>query len=494
MRRDADRAAVQGRRRRHGGAQGRARADRDRRRWREDWTWERIDRLVRAILLAGAYELMHRQRRAAQGRDQRVCRDRPRLLRPGRAELRQFGARSRGAPGAVGRARGIADRWRAAAHRRIRADRPLLRAAGPAASPAPAACRATTPSCRPMPRHDLVVKTDTIVAGVHFLADEKPELVAAKALRVSLSDLAAGGATPFAYQLSLSLAEGWTERWVAGFARGLAADQRRFGIVLCGGDTVGHARTAHRYHHRLRPRAARPRPDARRRAGGRRLWVSGTIGDGALGLLAARGRLDGAGAREALSPAAAAHDARAAPGRHCVARRPTSPTACWPMPAISPTPRGLPCRDRARARAAVGRRAACARGRPALWANVLGGGDDYELVIAVPPGKERALLAAARAADVKVTHIGRFERGRGVGLTVAGGRCAHRAKATFTSECHSCTADQARRLIAWGRAAGRLECAPNGWLDKGRGNAGGVRRRCRGVRCATSRCWRSARR
>ena len=78
-----------------------------------------------------------------------------------------------------------------------------------------------------------------IVSGVHFLADERPELVAARALRVCLSDLAAGGATPYVYQLALSLTRGWTERWVAGFARGLAADQRRFGIVLCGGDTTG---------------------------------------------------------------------------------------------------------------------------------------------------------------------------------------------------------------------------------------------------------------
>src|SRR5437762_10481173 len=59
-------------------------------------------------------------------------------------------------------------------------------------------------------RHDLVVKTDTVVAGVHFLAGEKPERVAARALRVCLSDLAAGGATPWVYQLSLSLTRAWT--------------------------------------------------------------------------------------------------------------------------------------------------------------------------------------------------------------------------------------------------------------------------------------------
>src|ERR1051325_2313719 len=69
-------------------------------------------------------------------------------------------------------------------------------------------------------RHVLVVKTDTILAGVHFLADEKPELIGARALRVCLSDLAAGGAAPFAYQLSLSLTRNWQERWIAGFARG----------------------------------------------------------------------------------------------------------------------------------------------------------------------------------------------------------------------------------------------------------------------------------
>ena len=116
-----------------------------------------------------------------------------------------------------------------------------------------------------------MVKTDTIVSGVHFLADEKPELVAAKALRVCLSDLAAGGATPFTYQLSLSLSKGWTERWVAAFARGLAADQRRYGIVLCGGDTVVTPGPLTDHHHGLRPRRARPGAQPGRRAGGRRV-------------------------------------------------------------------------------------------------------------------------------------------------------------------------------------------------------------------------------
>src|SRR5258708_12616763 len=92
------------------------------------------------------------------------------------------------------------------------------------------------------PKHDLVVKTDTIVSGVHFLTDEKPEFVAAKALRVCLSDLAAGGATPFTYQLSLSLPKRWTEGWAAAFPLGLAAHQRRYRPVLRGPPTVATPR------------------------------------------------------------------------------------------------------------------------------------------------------------------------------------------------------------------------------------------------------------
>ena len=70
-------------------------------------------------------------------------------------------------------------------------------------------------------RHDLVVKTDTIVAGVHFLADEKPETIAARALRVCLSDLAAGGAVPFAYQLARYRFEGLDRALDRAIVRGL---------------------------------------------------------------------------------------------------------------------------------------------------------------------------------------------------------------------------------------------------------------------------------
>jgi thiamine-monophosphate kinase len=269
------------------------------------------------------------------------------------------------------------------------------------------------------PRHDLVVKTDTVVAGVHFLADEKPELVAQRALRACLSDLAAGGAAPYVYQLSLSLTRGWTERWVAGFARGLAADQRRFRIVLCGGDTTG---TPGPTTIAIGAFGRVPRGKGLGRDGARagdELWVSGTIGDAALGLLAARGTLKSAALERRY--------------RLPLPRTSLGPRLIGVARATADVSDGLLAdaghiADASRLAVHIERdlvplsadaRRALAD-KPALWSNVLGGGDDYELAIAVPPRRRPALLAAARAAKVKVTKIGAFAAGKGVVLTVSG--------------------------------------------------------------------------
>jgi thiamine-monophosphate kinase len=269
------------------------------------------------------------------------------------------------------------------------------------------------------PRRDLVVKTDTVVAGVHFLPDERPEIVAAKALRVCLSDLAAGGAAPFTYQLSLSLPKAWRERWVAGFARGLAADQRRYGIVLCGGDTVvtpGPLTVTITAFGRV------PRGRGLTRSGARpgdRLWVTGTVGDGALGLLAAQGRI----ASPALERRYRLPQPRSALGPLLVgiasAVADVSDGLLADAGHIAEASRLAVQIERERVPLSAAARRVLTR-EPSLWANVLGGGDDYELVIAVPARKERALLAAGRAAGVAVTPIGAFARGRGVALSVAG--------------------------------------------------------------------------
>lgn len=268
-------------------------------------------------------------------------------------------------------------------------------------------------------RHDLVVKTDTVVGGVHFLADEKPELVAQRALRVCLSDLAAGGATPYLYQLALSLARGWREPWVAGFARGLAADQRRFGIILCGGDTTatpGPTTVTVTAFGRVARGKGLGRNGARP---GDELWVSGTIGDAALGLLAARGYIKNAPLekryrlplpRTTLGPrlvgiaraAADISDGLLADAGHIAdASRLSVRIERELVPLSKAATRVL-------------------ADRPSLWSRVLGGGDDYELAMAVPPHKRVAMIAAARVAQVKVTKVGAFATGKGVVLTISG--------------------------------------------------------------------------
>src|SRR6476661_6805253 len=84
---------------------------------------------------------------------------------------------------------------------------------------------------------DIVVTTDAIVEGVHFLSNDPPDTVARKALRVNLSDIAAKGATPAGFVLTLALRR-VDESWLAAFARGLGEDAKSFGCPLLGGDTV----------------------------------------------------------------------------------------------------------------------------------------------------------------------------------------------------------------------------------------------------------------
>src|SRR5436305_9022135 len=84
---------------------------------------------------------------------------------------------------------------------------------------------------------DLVVTTDAIVEGVHFLSGDPPDTVARKALRVNLSDIAAKGATPAGFVLTLAL-RGVDETWLTAFASGLGEDAKAFNCPLLGGDTV----------------------------------------------------------------------------------------------------------------------------------------------------------------------------------------------------------------------------------------------------------------
>ena len=138
---------------------------------------------------------------------------------------------------------------------------------------------------------DLVVTKDAIVEGVHFPAGEAPDLIARKLARVNLSDLAAKAAEPFGAFLAIAWPSGYGDRDRERFAQGLAADLEAFGVNLLGGDTVV---TPGPMTASLTALGWIPEGRMLKRSGARpgdRLLVSGTIGDGGLGLAAVRGEI-----------------------------------------------------------------------------------------------------------------------------------------------------------------------------------------------------------
>jgi thiamine-monophosphate kinase len=266
----------------------------------------------------------------------------------------------------------------------------------------------------PNPGHDLVLTADAIVAGVHYLADDPPASIARKALGVNLSDLAAKGATPRGFLLTLALQDDWTEAWLAGFAQGLGVAGTAFGCPLLGGDTVraaGATLIGVTALGEVPAGAMVPRMAAQV---GDRICVSGTIGDGALGLRVLQGaeawtmRLDeGARAhlvdryrhprpRLALAPILRRH-ARAAmdvsdglAGDLAKMLKGGERGAQVSVPA-------LPLSEAARL---------ALQEAPGLIDTILTGGDDYEILCAVPPDRLDDALAETRAAGVPLTVIG----------------------------------------------------------------------------------------
>jgi thiamine-monophosphate kinase len=152
---------------------------------------------------------------------------------------------------------------------------------------------------------------------------------------------------------------------------------------------------------------------------GDELWVSGTIGDAALGLLVARRRLTGA----ALEKRYRLPQPRTGLGPRLIgianATADVSDGLLADVGHVAEASRLAAHVERERVPMSGAARRAV-KSDPSLWANVLGGGDDYELVIAIPPRKRAALQVVARAAGVNLTRIGEFRSGKGVRLTVGG--------------------------------------------------------------------------
>jgi thiamine-monophosphate kinase len=270
----------------------------------------------------------------------------------------------------------------------------------------------------PPPGFDLVLKADAIIAGVHFFAHDPPGSVACKALRVNLSDLAAKGAIPSGFLLSLALPAELGDSWLAAFAEGLGMDAEYYGCPLLGGDTD---RTPGPLVISIAVVGVVPGGAMVRRSGaqpGDAVFVSGTIGDAALGLklrrepeLASRLRPQARDwlasryllpqPRLDLGPALLHHASAAMDVSDGLAGDLAKLCRASGVSAEVEIGR-VPFSDAARETIALD---------PGACDRALTGGDDYEVLCTLRAEKAGAFRAAAAEAGVDVTEIGRIVPG-----------------------------------------------------------------------------------
>ena len=278
----------------------------------------------------------------------------------------------------------------------------------------------------PPPGEALIATKDLMVGGVHFPLDEAPGNVAAKLLRVNLSDLAAMGARPLGYLMGLALSAEIDLDWIEQFTASLADDQARFGLSLLGGDTV---RTPGPLCLSLTALGSAPAGSELLRDGaepGDLIAVSGTVGDGALGLAVYQGvlgelaechaghlldrfrrpepRLELGLALRGLAHAAIdVSDGLIADLGHIV-------EASGVGARIEAA--DVPLSDAARAVLAA---------QPARLSDCLTGGDDYELLFTVAPAERATLDRLAAELGIPLAVIGRVESEAGVRVIGAEG-------------------------------------------------------------------------
>jgi len=272
------------------------------------------------------------------------------------------------------------------------------------------------------------ITKDAMVAGVHFFPDDPPELIARKLIRVNLSDLASKGAEPQFLLLATCFPQGIESGWLDRFASGLKTDCDEFTVAVIGGDTVatpGPLVLSLTAVGRIPEHTALLRSNAR---SGDHIWLSGSVGDAALGLLVARGE------SKSLSQA----DADFLLDRYRLPQ---------PRVTLGPRLRGLAhaamdvsdgllgdlghicstsgCAaeiEAERLPLSAAARAALATGLGEGLTTLVTGGDDYEILFTAPPEAEGALSILSGDLAVPLTRIGRIMPGQGVTLLDGGGR------------------------------------------------------------------------
>ncbi len=296
----------------------------------------------------------------------------------------------------------------------------IARYFAPLAGPGGLGLRDDAALLKPPPGAELVLTADALVAGAHFFAADAPDRIAAKALAVNLSDLAAKAAEPLGFLLTLALPRDWKPNWLENFVRGLGEAAKKGNCPLLGGDTVA---TPGPLSLSITAVGAVPAGKMLRRAGaapGDALFISGSIGDAALGLALRRAEIAGA------PPPEWARELTAAQRGFLVGRY------LSPNPRLALIPALRACASAAMdvsdglvgdlrallresglvAQADLGKipfsaaAAAALAADSALSETMFCGGDDYEILCAVPPAQAAKFQAMAREVGVEARAFG----------------------------------------------------------------------------------------
>ena len=309
----------------------------------------------------------------------------------------------------------------------VHGEEAIIRLLAPLAQGAPGAfgldddCALMTPE----PGTELVLKTDPVAEGVHFLADDAPEDIAWKALAVNVSDLAAKAARPLGYLMALSFPEAPTAAWLTRFAAGLQAAQASFGCHLLGGDTDRRPGPLTISISIVGAVAGRPHGAARHGAAGRRpVRLGQRSATPHSGWRCARTRRwpplgSRAEPRPRICATATCAHSRGLPSppalrAHAVRRNGSCPTgsprtwrACARRAVVAARVRLADVPVSAAAAKAIA-------ADPALGERIVTGGDDYEVLAAVPAAGADAFRSMAAQAGIAVTRIGTTLAGTGI--------------------------------------------------------------------------------
>lgn len=278
---------------------------------------------------------------------------------------------------------------------------------------------------------DLVLTTDAVIEGVHFFPGDPADTIAKKALRANLSDLAAKGAEPLGFLLTLALPKSIDEEWVAAFADGLAADIEAYRCPLLGGDTDGTpgllsisiAAFGHVPHGRMVRRAGAKAGDA--------IVVTGTLGDSALGLLLRRDLKPSEKAKLNAEEQAYLLERYLVPQpRNALAKtlREYAHAAMDISDGLAGDAAKLAAASGVSIKIGAAKLPLSAAAKKLLAADaslietICTGGDDYEILAAVPSEALKALQEGAKESGVTLTEIGMAGTGEGTELTGADGR------------------------------------------------------------------------